>query len=242
MIIYPAIDLRGGNVVRLRQGDPHRQTVYSDDPAEVAARWHQAGADWLHVINLDGALDTANDNLALLPDLARLDLAIQFGGGVRGLEDAARILEIGATRVIMGTALTQNPDLAGEIVARFGAERLVVALDARQGRVATHGWQQDSAWTPAELGRRFADLGVIHALYTDVSRDGELEGVNVAATVALAEATGLQVIASGGVSSLSDVIALRDTGKVAGAILGTALYEGIVDLAEAIRLAGEAVD
>lgn len=238
MIIYPAIDLRGGRVVRLQQGDPRRQTVYSDAPLEVAARWLEAGADWLHVISLDGAFQAANDNLAILRQLAALDVDIQFGGGIRTLEDAALALEAGATRVILGTAAVENPDLVSAFIARWGAERLTVALDAREGRVATHGWQEASPWTPVDLGREFARRGALHALYTDVTRDGELEGVNVEATVRLAEQTGLRVIASGGVSSLGDVIALQESGAVAGVVLGKALYEGIIDLAEAIRLAG----
>lgn len=237
MIIYPAVDLRGGKVVRLRQGDPDEQTIYGEDPVATGQQWSDAGADWLHVVNLDGALDAENDNLALLPELAALDVQVQFGGGIRTLEDAARALDLGAARVIMGTAVVQNPDLVAAFAARFGAEKLTVALDARGGKVAIHGWQQASEWTPVELGRAFAERGAIHAVYTDVSRDGELEGVNIPATVALAQETGLQVIASGGVSSLGDIVALRESGAIAGAILGTALYEGIIDLPEAIRLA-----
>ena len=240
--IYPAIDLRGGQVVRLQQGDPARQTTYSADPVETARRWLAAGAAWLHVVNLDGAFQAANDTLRILERLAGLGVQIQFGGGIRSLEDAARALDLGATRVVFGTAIVQNPDLVTEFVARWGAQRLTVALDARGGKVAIHGWQAESAWTPADLGVALAQRGAIHALYTDVSRDGELEGVNVAGTVALAEATGLQVIASGGVASLEDVVALRASGKVAGAILGKALYEGLVDLREAIRLANRPGD
>lgn len=239
MIIYPAIDLRGGRVVRLQQGDPDRQKIYSDDPLAVANRWLAAGADWLHVINLDGAFQTANDNLSILEQLARLDVYVQFGGGIRSLDDAARAIDAGASRVILGTAAVQNPELVSEFIGRWGAEALTVALDARGDRVATHGWQQASEWSPADLGREFARQGAIHALYTDVSRDGELEGVNVAATIRLAEETGLQVIASGGVSSLRDVLELCESDQVAGAILGKALYEGIIDLAEVIRLACE---
>ncbi len=237
MILYPAVDLRGGKVVRLHQGDPDRQKVYSESPLDVAARWLEAGADWLHVVNLDGAFADANDNLALLEKLAALDVNIQFGGGVRTLDDAARVLAMGVRRVVLGTAVAQNPDMVTAFIARWGSDRLTVALDARAGVVATHGWQQASGWTPESLGRELAARGAVHALYTDVARDGELTGVNVAGTAHLAEATGLQVIASGGVSSLQDVIALRDTGKIAGAVLGKALYEGIIDLAEAIRLA-----
>ncbi len=238
MIIYPAIDLRGGRVVRLKYGDPQQQTTYSDDPLETARHWLAAGATWLHVVNLDGALGEANAALEILRQIAALEgVQVQFGGGLRSLEDAARALEAGAARVILGTAAVQRPELAAEAVRRFGVERVAVALDARGERVATHGWQQLSAWTPAALGRRFAELGVRHALYTDITRDGDLSGVNVAATAALARETDLAVIASGGVASLADVRALRKTGAVAGAIIGRALYSGAVDLAEALRVA-----
>jgi phosphoribosylformimino-5-aminoimidazole carboxamide ribotide isomerase len=237
MIIYPAIDLRGGQVVRLQQGDPDQQKTYSDDPVATAERWLDAGTDWLHVVNLDGAFQQANDNLAILAQLAKLDVSVQFGGGIRTLDDAARALDAGVARVILGTAAVQQPDLVSDFIARWGTEHLTVALDARGDRVATHGWQQESTWTPADLGRAFRERGAIHALYTDVARDGELEGVNIEGTAQLAADTGLQVIASGGVASLGDVIQLRQTGQIAGAVLGKALYEGIIDLAEAIRLA-----
>lgn len=239
MIIYPAIDLHDGKVVRLQQGDLDREKVYSANPLEIAVRWLDAGTDWLHVVNLDGAFAAANDNLAILERITQMDVNVQFGGGVRSLDDAERALEMGVVRVVMGTAVVQSPDLVAEFVARWGAERLAVALDARGERVTTHGWQEKSAWTPAALGQQLAERGAVHALYTDVSRDGELEGVNIAATVALAEATGLKVIASGGVASLGEVIALSEEKTVAGAVLGKALYEDIIDLAEAIRLAGE---
>ncbi|MBP8973763.1 MAG: 1-(5-phosphoribosyl)-5-((5-phosphoribosylamino)methylideneamino)imidazole-4-carboxamide isomerase, partial [Anaerolineae bacterium] len=209
MIVYPAIDLRRGRVVRLKYGDPAQETVHSDDPVAVAERWRAAGAAWLHVVNLDGALGEATLALDALRALAGVGLPVQFGGGLRALDDAARALDAGAARVVLGTLAVQQPDAAGEAVTRFGAEAVTVALDARGGRVATHGWQQASAWTPLELGARFAQMGVIHALYTDVSRDGDLSGVNVEATAALARATGLAVIASGGVASLEDVRRLR---------------------------------
>ena len=237
MIIYPAIDLRGGRVVRLQQGDPNRQTTYSSDPLEVGRRWQSAGAAWLHVVNLDGAFQDENNTLAILEGLAGLGLAVQFGGGIRTLDDVARAIEAGASRVVLGTAIVQNPDLVNDFVARWGAERLTIALDAKGGRVATHGWQTESAWTPADLGRELARRGAVHALYTDVARDGELEGVNVEGTVALAEATGLQVIASGGVATLDDIRALLESGKVAGAITGKALYEGVFSLEDALALA-----
>lgn len=239
MILYPAIDLRGGQVVRLQQGDPARQTHYSADPLAVAHRWQEAGAAWLHVINLDGAFQTANDNLAVLGRLAGLGIPIQFGGGIRSLEDAARAFDAGAARVILGTAVAQDPALVEAFVARWGAERLAVALDSRGGQVAIHGWQAASAWTPVELGRALARRGAVHALYTDIVRDGGLQGVDVAGTARLAVETGLQVIASGGVASLEDIRALRATGQVAGAVVGKALYEGVFSLADALRVAAD---
>ncbi len=236
MIIYPALDLRGGKVVRLRQGDPRQQTVYSDDPLAVAQRWIDAGATWLHVVNLDGAFAEANDNEAILETLALADVQIQFGGGLRSLEDVQRAFDKGATRVVLGTLAVEHPQHVAAMVARWGADAIAVALDAREGQVVTHGWQRETGVSAIELGKWLAVEGVRHALYTDVSRDGELIGVNVAATAQLARETGLQVIASGGVTALGEIIALRDAG-IAGVILGTALYEGLIDLAEAIRLA-----
>lgn len=242
MIVYPAIDIRGGKVVRLKQGDPAQQTVHADDPVAVARRWAEAGAAWLHVVNLDGALGEAAGNLETLARMAELNLPIEFGGGLRSLDDAGQVLESGAARVILGTMIVKEPSLAGEAVRAFGAEAVAVALDARDGMVATHGWQQVSGWSAVELGKRLAGLGVKHALYTDISRDGELSGVNVPATATLARETGLAVIASGGVASLSDIVALRQAGNIAGVIIGKALYTGAVDLADAIRVAQGTVD
>jgi phosphoribosylformimino-5-aminoimidazole carboxamide ribotide isomerase len=237
MIIYPAIDLRGGRVVRLIQGDPARQTVHSDDPVSAAQRWKRTGAEWLHVINLDGALGEESLNLEMLSRLAAVGLPIQFGGGLRSLDDAHRALGVGAARVILGTLAVRQPESAGEAVARFGPQAVTVALDARDGRVATHGWQEQSAWVPVELGRRFAAMGVRHALYTDISRDGELRGVNVAATAELARKTGLSVIASGGVASVDDIRALKAAeAGIAGVVIGKALYTGALALEDALRL------
>jgi phosphoribosylformimino-5-aminoimidazole carboxamide ribotide isomerase len=237
MIVYPAIDVRQGRVVRLVHGDPNRETVHSDDPAATAGRWRAAGAAWLHVVNLDGALGEATLALDTLRAVAGVGLPIQFGGGLRTLDDAQQALDAGAVRVILGTMVVKEPELAGAAVKRFGAEKIVVALDAKGDQVATHGWQQVSAWTPVDLGKRFADMGVIRALYTDVSRDGDLSGVNIAATVKLARKTGLQVIASGGVASLDDVRRCRETDMIAGVIIGKALYGGMFALEEALRMA-----
>jgi phosphoribosylformimino-5-aminoimidazole carboxamide ribotide isomerase len=237
MIIYPALDLRGGKVVRLRQGDPRQQTVYSDNPLEVAQRWIDAGATWLHVVNLDGALAEANDNEAILEALALTDVQVQFGGGLRTLEDVQRAFDRGAARVVLGTLAVEHPQHVAAMVARWGADAIAIALDARDGQVLTHGWQRETGVSAIELGKWFAVEGVRHAIYTDVSRDGELIGVNVEATSRLARETGLHIIASGGVTALGEIIALREAGNIAGVILGTALYEGLIDLAEAIRLA-----
>lgn len=239
MIVYPAIDVRGGEVVRLRQGDPGRQTVYGDDPAEVARRWRDAGAEWLHVVNLDGTLGEAALSVDVLARVAELGLPVQFGGGLRSLQDAVLALKAGAARVILGTLAVQQPELAGEAVSRFGAEAVAVALDARGDRVATHGWQERSEWSPRALGAHLAGLGVRHALYTDISRDGELGGVNVEATAELAAATGLAVIASGGVATLTDIERLRAApAGIAGVVIGQALYTGAFTLGQALAAAG----
>jgi phosphoribosylformimino-5-aminoimidazole carboxamide ribotide isomerase len=237
MIVYPAIDLRNGRVVRLVHGDPAQETVHSDDPVATAERWKEAGAAWLHVVNLDGALGAAVLALDALRTLAGVGLPIQFGGGLRTLDDARRALDAGAARIILGTLAVQQPETAGEAVRRFGADAVAVALDARGEQVATHGWQQISTWTPLALGQRFAADGVRHALCTDVSRDGDLSGVNVAATARLARETGLAVIASGGVASLDDIRALRAAGGIAGVVIGKALYTGAFPLEEALQIA-----
>jgi len=238
MIIYPAIDLCAGRVVRLKEGDPTRQTIFSDDPVATARQWVNDGAAWLHMVNLDGAFAAANDNGEILEAVAALGVPVQFGGGLRSLADIEDAIGRGARRVVLGTVAIEQPDVVRQVVERWGSESVCVALDARGGKVTTHGWQQASEHTPAEVGREMANIGVRHALYTDVSRDGSLEGVNVAATVALAQATGLQVIASGGVSQLRELEQLRASGAVAGAVIGMALYEGRFTLPEAIAAAG----
>lgn len=241
MIIYPALDLRSGQVVRLKQGDPAQQTIYNADPRVVARQWIDQGAHWLHVVNLDGALSAANDNEAVVRDLVQIgekaNVRIQFGGGLRSAADVARAADLGVSRIVLGTLAVTDPLLVADFVAQYGAERIALALDARDGFVTTHGWQQGSAISPAVLGQQFAALGARHALYTDVSRDGLLGGVDAAGTAALARATGLSVIASGGVRDLNDINALIAAGDIAGVILGTALYEGRIALPEALKLA-----
>jgi phosphoribosylformimino-5-aminoimidazole carboxamide ribotide isomerase len=255
MIVFPAIDLRHGRCVRLRQGRAEDETVYGDDPVAVAVRWVAGGAEWLHVVNLDGAFgEPARDshhpiNLQRLAEIraAVPRTPIQFGGGVRSLADVEMALDLGATRVILGTVAVQNPDLVEEMIARFGSERIVIGIDARDGQVATHGWLRTSDTTAIALGRAMRSKGVGRIVYTDIARDGMLTGVNVDATAELALATGLQVIASGGVASLEDIVRLGanrshppasgSAGEIEGVIIGQALYTGAVSLPDAIRTA-----
>ena len=245
--IYPAIDLRQGRCVRLRQGDPNAETVFSKDPAAMARHWADQGATWLHVVNLDGALGQALRldatqlpiNLQRLQEIrAATDIPIQFGGGVRSLEDIHLLLELGATRVVLGTAAVQRPDLVHAAVARFGPDRIVIGIDARNGRVATHGWRNLSDVGAHVLARAMAEVGVLRIIYTDISRDGMLTGVNVAACITLARISGLKVIASGGVSTLEDIQALKahETDGLEGVIVGQALYTGRFTLYQALSL------
>jgi len=249
LIVLPAIDLRAGRCVRLRQGRPAEETVYDADPAQAARRWVAQGAAWLHVVNLDGAFAGDEETPGVLPlNLQRLaeirravpDTPIQFGGGVRSLAAMALALELGATRVVIGTAAVHRPELLSEAVRRFGVDRVVAGIDAREGRVATHGWRQASDVTAEELAMDVRRRGVRRAVYTDISRDGMLRGVAVDETAALARATGLRVIASGGVASPDDVRCLVPYAAegVEGVIVGQALYTGAVSLPELLRLAG----
>lgn len=237
--IYPAIDLRQGRVVRLQYGDPTLETTFGDDPAAAAARWVAAGAEWLHVVNLDGAFDERGvKNWEALPTITALGVPVQFGGGIRSLKDAALALNRGVSRVILGTVAVEDPDVVGDLVDRFGSERVAVSLDARDGLVKTRGWQEATTVRAEDLAMQLAAVGVRTVIYTDISRDGVLSGPNVAATAGLAAATGLEVIASGGVSSLDDICALLDHADqgIGGAIIGRALYDGKIDLREAIAM------
>lgn len=240
--IYPAIDLRHGRVVRLQHGDPNRQTVFSDNPVEIAKHWIHCGAKWLHVVNLDGAFsEKSRANWAALEKLVSLPARVQFGGGLRALQDVEAALAAGVQRVVLGTVAHEDPDMVTEVVARFGANRVAAGIDVRDGRVRTRGWQTDTQASPVDLARAMANRGVRTIIFTDISRDGVLSGVNWAATEALATTTGLDVIASGGVNSLADVVRLRESAPqgIAGVIIGRALYEGQIDLAAAVDLVKE---
>ncbi|MGJ3238923.1 MAG: 1-(5-phosphoribosyl)-5-[(5-phosphoribosylamino)methylideneamino]imidazole-4-carboxamide isomerase [Anaerolineae bacterium] len=239
MIIYPAIDLRGGKVVRLMEGDPNKQTVFSDNPVETAQQWINQGAQWIHMVNLDGAFGDANDNLSILEQVTQLDVNIQFGGGLRSIDDIARIIELGAKRVVIGTLATKQPEAVSQAIERFGTDAICVAMDAKDGFVTTEGWTQKTTLSPIEFGRLMKERGVQHALYTDVSRDGSMLGVNIQDTVALARNTGLQVIASGGVSKMIEISELARSKVIAGVIIGMALYRNEIGLNEALVVAKE---
>ncbi len=243
MIVYPAIDLRRGRCVRLVQGDPHAETVVSDDPVGTARRWTSLGAEWLHVVNLDGAFGDevrAGQNLEALRDiLSSVDVPVQFGGGLRTIADVEAALSLGVARVVIGTAAITEPSLVQEALTRFGDERIALAIDARGGQVATHGWQHLTGVTAIALALQMKTLGVQRIIYTDIARDGTLTGVNAPACAALAAESGLAVIASGGVASLEDVRRVKavEAVGVEGVIIGKALYAGQVDLTQALKVA-----
>jgi phosphoribosylformimino-5-aminoimidazole carboxamide ribotide isomerase len=234
-VVYPAIDLRAGKVVRLKQGDPTRQTVYSDDPAETARHWLDAGASWLHVVNLDGAFSERDDaNRSALESILKLGARVQFGGGLRLLPAIEHALDLGVSRIVLGTIAIENPDVVTEALSRFGAERIAVGIDARDGLVRVRGWKDNSGILATDLALQMQTVGLRTVIFTDVSRDGLGSGLNIAATRQLADVSGLDVIASGGVHTIDDVISARKA-NLSGAIVGRALYEGTVDLKEALE-------
>ena len=273
MIIFPAIDLRQGRCVRLRQGDPNAETVFSTDPIATARHWVSQGAEWLHIVNLDGALGATTAHLealhrpqniliqrpgadkpetpaeALLRTLPvnlqclrairqSVSVPIQFGGGLRTLEDIRLAIELGADRVVLGTVAVENPKLVADALEKWGAERIVIGLDARDGKIATHGWQSTSELDVIELGHRMKALGITRVMYTDITRDGMLNGVNLEATARLGDMTDLHVIASGGVGSVDDIEQLKahEHYNIEGVIVGQALYTEKLSLPAAIAI------
>ena len=235
MIIYPAIDLRKGRAVQLVQGRKEQSTDYGD-PVTAAKLWEDQGAQYIHMVDLDGAFEGAGMNLDVVHRVVgTIGVPVQLGGGVRTMEDIQiRLEEIGVRRVILGTAAISDPDLVREACARWPG-RIVVGMDVREGRLAVRGWAEDSAVTPAEIIPRIKDAGVDTIVYTDIRRDGMLQGPNIAATRAVAEASGMKVIGSGGVTSLKDVRALKEAG-CDGVIIGTALYSGALSLAQTLEV------
>ena len=234
MILYPAIDLKDGQCVRLLKGDMNAATVFGDDPAAQAQTFEQAGCKWLHLVDLNGAFAGRPVNAAAVEAiLGRVGVPAQMGGGIRDMATIETWLDKGLARVILGTVAVEDPGLVREAARAFPG-RIAVGLDARGGMVATRGWAEETTQTVTGLARRFEDAGVAAIIYTDIDRDGAMGGPNLAATEALARAVALPVIASGGVSSMEDLLALRDTGVIAGAISGRALYDGAIDLAAAL--------
>lgn len=235
MRLYPAIDMKDGRCVRLKQGQFDQVRVYSDSPAQTASLWEEKGASYLHLVDLDGALKGRSVNAACIRQIVdTVQIPVELGGGIRSLEDIEEVLNLGVTRAIIGTKAVENPELLREAVKQFGAEHIAAGIDARDGMVAIQGWEQVSRVSAMELALQMKDMGVRTIIYTDISRDGMLSGPNVTATKELGDATGLDVIASGGVSCMEDLCRIHQAG-IHGAIIGKALYENRIDLAQAVE-------
>ncbi|MFL6562183.1 MAG: 1-(5-phosphoribosyl)-5-[(5-phosphoribosylamino)methylideneamino]imidazole-4-carboxamide isomerase [Bacillus sp. (in: firmicutes)] len=237
LTIYPAIDMRGGNCVRLLQGDYDQETIYGNSPFDMAKSFAADGAEWIHMVDLDGAKDGKRVNDRYVIEAAqKLNVKVQIGGGIRSEEDILHYLENGVDRVIIGSIAVSNPDFAIEMIKKYGG-KIAVGIDAKNGYVATHGWLDTSKVKAIELGKRFADAGAGTFIFTDIATDGTLAGPNIAAVCEMAEVTGKNVIASGGVSSLADLRAIADKG-ISGAIVGKALYEDRFSLKAALEEVG----
>jgi phosphoribosylformimino-5-aminoimidazole carboxamide ribotide isomerase len=238
MLILPAIDLRGGRCVRLRQGDYARETVFDEDPVAVARRFEAAGAKWLHVVDLDGARDGEPKNLDTIRAIvAAVKMSVEVGGGIRTTDAAADVLAMGVRRVIVGTRAVREPAWLREMAGKFPG-RVALGLDARGGRVAVEGWQEESTRTATEVAASVRNLALAAIIYTDIARDGMMAGPNVEATAELVKASPFPVIASGGVTTVGDVEQVKAAG-CAGAIIGRALYEGKIMLEAALAAAGD---
>lgn len=236
MLILPAIDLRGGNCVRLVKGDFKQETIYSEHPEEIALRWEGEGAEFLHVVDLDGALAGEPQNMdAIKRILQAVKIPVEVGGGIRSMESIDRLLSIGVSRVILGSVAVHKEELVQEACSAYG-NRIVVGIDAKKGIVATDGWEKSGDISAVELAKKLGTFGLETIIYTDISRDGTLSGVNVTETAHLARASGIKVIASGGVKSISDIEELkkRECDGIIGVIVGKSIYEGTLSLTEAI--------
>ncbi|MCD6336424.1 MAG: 1-(5-phosphoribosyl)-5-[(5-phosphoribosylamino)methylideneamino]imidazole-4-carboxamide isomerase [Candidatus Latescibacteria bacterium] len=241
MQILPAIDLKNGKCVRLLQGKKDRETIYSDDPARMALRWQNEGASYLHLVDLDGAFEGTFRNVEAIRSIVEAtDIPAELGGGIRDMGAITRLLSLGLDRVILGTAAITEPELVRGAIERFGPQKIVVGIDASKGQVAVKGWEEISEVPALELTLKMKGLGVERIIYTDISKDGMMVGPNIAATKQLAQKSGLKVIASGGISSLEDVqqVAALEPFGIDGMIIGKALYEGAINLKEALTLLG----
>ena len=241
ILIIPAIDLRDGRCVRLTQGRKDNATVYDGDPIEIARSYGASGARMIHIVDLDGAFSNPNsrNRQVLCEIISRIGIPLQFGGGLRSLEDVAQVIELGVARVVIGTLAVEAPKTLDQALRLFGADRVAVGIDARSGQVLTRGWEKEEQISALELAQRAAALGVERIIYTDVARDGMLTGVNVEQTCIIARESGLRVTASGGVSSLEDIKRLRSVSEcgIDSVIVGKALYEGRFTLKEALQAA-----
>jgi len=238
MIIFPAIDLKDGKCVRLVEGKLDKKTIYSDKPEEAALHWQSLGAEYLHIVDLDGAFEGVPKNLSVIEKiLAVIKIPLQIGGGIRTLDTVKLLLDLGIKRVILGTAAVSEPNLVKEAIEKFGSDRIVLGIDARNGRVAVKGWAEESDIDAKELALNMKKIGIERIVFTDIKRDGTLKGPNIEATKEMALATGLKVIASGGVSSIDDLKELKEIEQygVEGVIVGQALYKGAIDLKEALQ-------
>lgn len=237
--IFPAIDMRGGKCVRLFKGDYAQETIYGDSPFDMAKSFADAGATFIHMVDLDGAKDGERVHAKDVVRVANeLPMRVQIGGGIRTEEDVVFYLDQGVDRVIIGSLAIREPELVASFIEKYGAERIVIGLDAKDGMVATHGWLETSNQTAIEVGQYFASKGAKHFIFTDIATDGTLQGPNIEANEALARATGANIIVSGGMSSLADIQAVKEAAKsttIAGVIIGKALYTGQFTLEEALK-------
>jgi len=234
--IFPAIDLRKGQVVRLQEGDPSRQTDYGTNPAEIANKWLNAGAKWLHVVNLDGAFEEYDsDNIkalkAILKTSQECNASVQFGGGIRNLDNITSLLDLGVNRVILGTVAINKPSVIETAISKWGDKKIALGIDARDGIVQIRGWMESSKQKAIDVAKSFTQKGLRWLIFTDIARDGMQTGLNIAATKYISENTNLNVIASGGVKNLDDVIQSKNA-NLAGVIIGKALYEGTIDISD----------
>lgn len=239
MIIFPAIDIRGGKCVRLLKGDFNQETVFSDRPEIMAKKWEDEGGEYLHLVDLDGALAGKSQNLDTVEMILKtVDIPVELGGGIRTMENIETALDMGVSRVILGSVAVKNPQLVKDACKKYGSERIVVGIDAKDGIVAVDGWGVSGNVEAKELARKMAHGGVKHIIYTDISRDGTLTGVNVQATAEIARYSGVKVVASGGVSSIEDIKLLKQYEKdgIEGVIVGKSIYTGSLSLPEALKI------
>lgn len=237
--IYPAIDMRGGKCVRLYKGDYDQETVYADSPFDMAKQFADAGASFVHMVDLDGAKDGERVHAADVIRVAKeLPVKVQIGGGIRSMKDVRFYLENGVDRVIIGSLAIREPELVASFIEEFGADRIVIGLDAKDGMVATHGWIETSDQKATDVGKYFVERGAKHFIFTDIATDGTLQGPNIAANKELAAATGAEIVVSGGMSSLADIQAVKQAATdstIGGVIIGKALYTGRFTLEEALE-------